>query len=63
MEEITVLDARAKKEKLRITIIDLLTEFSKETGLFIEAVNIERTDNGFHRLMLIYQVEIDVRLP
>lgn len=63
MSDITITESRYKKEELRKTIADLLLKFSRETGLFVNSIDVERDEKYVGDTVIRYRVDVEVKLP
>ena len=61
MSDMTVKESMRKKQLLRVAIIDLLANFSKETGLKVDTVDIDCSMNHATGA-LTYVVGVEVKL-
>ena len=59
---ITVIESRNKKEELRQAIGKLLIEFSRETGVMVDSINVDCSirpnSHAIH-----YTLDMEVKLP
>jgi hypothetical protein len=62
----TIAEAKETKLRMELMIGDMLTNFHKQTGLYVERVNIEPVDvqatQAKHATVVAYNVEIDTGL-
>lgn len=63
MSNITITESRYKKEELRKAIADLLLKFSRETGLVVDSINVERNEKYIGDTVIRYRVDVEVKLP
>lgn len=62
MSSPTIAESMQKKDELRKAIADLVTKFSKETGLIVDSIDVRHVEvvGGFSGR---YTVNIEVKLP